>query len=221
MGLDPYYYLQFTNADANTGNGVMDDTPYLKRLLPSFISMDTDGRVIRLDSFSKIIAPGMRLGWFTSHEFFQSHLEALTDSSVQHPHGMGQLYAMELLTPAPRGWGMDGFVKWVEGLSREYQRKRDLFLGLLQQGFGEMWGEYAHADVPVAGMFVCLKIGVEKHSDFKRVEISEAGDGPQTNTSEIMEKLFNHLLDGGLVAIPGTTFALEGGKADGHILDVS
>ena len=29
--------------------------------------MDVDGRVVRLDSFSKFLAPGMRLGWVTAH----------------------------------------------------------------------------------------------------------------------------------------------------------
>jgi hypothetical protein len=33
--------------------------------VPSFLSMDVDGRVIRVDSFSKIVAPGSRCGWLT------------------------------------------------------------------------------------------------------------------------------------------------------------
>lgn len=37
------------------------DTP----LMPSFLSLDLDGRVVRLDSFSKFIAPGSRCGWIT------------------------------------------------------------------------------------------------------------------------------------------------------------
>merc|ERR1719220_1152558 len=46
---DPYYYLQFTN-----GNRV-----------PSFYSMDVEGRVLRFDSFSKILSSGLRLGLVT------------------------------------------------------------------------------------------------------------------------------------------------------------
>lgn len=37
------------------------------RLGKSFLSMDTDGRVVRLDSFAKMLAPGMRVGWLTAH----------------------------------------------------------------------------------------------------------------------------------------------------------
>lgn len=34
-------------------------------IVPTFMSMDPDGRVIRVDSFSKIVAPGARLGFVT------------------------------------------------------------------------------------------------------------------------------------------------------------
>ena len=33
---------------------------------PSFLSIDIDGRVIRLDTFSSILAPGFRIGWVTA-----------------------------------------------------------------------------------------------------------------------------------------------------------
>ena len=43
---DPYYYLQFSTAHGGEPKGLTD-------LGSSYLSMDTDGRVIRLDSFSK------------------------------------------------------------------------------------------------------------------------------------------------------------------------
>ena len=33
----------------------------------SFLSLDTDGRVVRLDSFAKMLAPGLRVGWLTAY----------------------------------------------------------------------------------------------------------------------------------------------------------
>ncbi len=42
---DPYYYLQFGDK------------------IPSYFSMDVDGRVLRFDSLSKILSAGARLGW--------------------------------------------------------------------------------------------------------------------------------------------------------------
>ncbi|KXH25924.1 hypothetical protein CSAL01_04478 [Colletotrichum salicis] len=62
---DPYYFLQYP------GYGTFVETSFtpkpipefLKTLVPTFLSMDTQGRVIRLDSFSKTLFPGLRLGF--------------------------------------------------------------------------------------------------------------------------------------------------------------
>lgn len=47
---DPYYYLQFSTAHGGEPKGLND-------LGCSYLSMDTDSRVIRLDSFSKVRQP--------------------------------------------------------------------------------------------------------------------------------------------------------------------
>nr|XP_020475375.1 kynurenine/alpha-aminoadipate aminotransferase, mitochondrial isoform X1 [Monopterus albus] len=46
---DPYYFLQF------------DKQPWA----PTFLSMDVDGRIVRTDSFSKVLSSGLRIGFLT------------------------------------------------------------------------------------------------------------------------------------------------------------
>lgn len=51
----------------------------------SFLSMDVDGRVIRLDSFSKIISSGFRIGWVTGPKYLVEKLQL--DQQVRyHAH---------------------------------------------------------------------------------------------------------------------------------------
>lgn len=81
---EPYWYLQYPSAPVeeakSRGQGhpeeeiaaqyhrpeVSSGYEFLDSLQPSFLSVDTDGRVVRLDTFSKTIAPGCRLGWVTA-----------------------------------------------------------------------------------------------------------------------------------------------------------
>ena len=61
---DAYYYMQHRAADPNA------TVPGLSGLGPSFLSMDTDGRVVRLDTFSKLLAPGFRMAWVSASNSF-------------------------------------------------------------------------------------------------------------------------------------------------------
>lgn len=50
---------------------IVEDSPYRElrfagELLPSLRSLDPDGRVIQLKTFSKIFSPGFRIGWITA-----------------------------------------------------------------------------------------------------------------------------------------------------------
>jgi DNA-binding transcriptional MocR family regulator len=68
---DAYFYLQH-RADAPT-----QPVPGLRGLGPSFLSLDTQGIVLRLDTFSKLLAPGFRIGWLTAPRRYRLAKESL------------------------------------------------------------------------------------------------------------------------------------------------
>jgi aromatic amino acid aminotransferase I len=162
----------------------------------------------------------MRLGWVTSNNFLAERLDMLTDSSSQHPHGMGQAFIAELLSSG--GWGVDGFMKWIASLCNEYQRRRDLFMDVFRRKVAT--SGFATAEVPQSGMFVWIKINLEHHARFSACQTPTVPGGSTTNTVELMDELFKKLLGNGLVLMPASTFAIvdrTGLTSGSHISDVS
>ena len=103
--------------------------------------------MIFLVSFSKIIVPGMRLGWITSNPMFAEYMVTLIESSTQHPHGLGQAFVAEMLSE--KGWGLDGYIRWVSSLCDSYKRRRDLLVEHFRSGLGD--SEIASVEEPEAG----------------------------------------------------------------------
>ncbi|OBZ66349.1 hypothetical protein A0H81_13657 [Grifola frondosa] len=193
---DPYYFLHYDSPESQS-------TAIVKPFIPSFLTLDVDGRVMRIDSFSKVMAPGMRLGWITCNPLFYEHLVSYTDSSTQHPHAFGQILVTELLSEA--GWQLQGFDKWVRSLCKEYQRRRDFFLELFAREVSK--DGFATAAVPEAGMFVWIKVNLEKHPRYKNAITN--GTSARTNTIQLMDELFKKSLDAGLVIMPASIFAIR------------
>ncbi|KAI9722986.1 MAG: hypothetical protein M1812_001435 [Candelaria pacifica] len=162
---DPYWYLQYPSAAA--ANQARDSSvplrtthispatrqptssgfPFLDSLVPSFISVDTEGRVIRLDTFSKTIAPGCRLGWITAQPALIERLLRITETSTQQPSGFVQSVVAELImgphSPSDggrggdkdgKGWSVRGWVRWLEGLRGEYERRMGTMCSILEEG---------------------------------------------------------------------------------------
>ncbi|KAL8697899.1 MAG: hypothetical protein Q9224_002098, partial [Gallowayella concinna] len=132
---EPYYFLQMQ--PHTTGSRRRRDAPaapatppppplsheaFLDSLLPSLLSMDTDGRVLRLDSFSKVIAPGMRVGWITASAQIIERYARYAEVSTQMPSGVSQLLLFKLLDET---WGHAGYMDWLIWMRWEYTRKRD------------------------------------------------------------------------------------------------
>ncbi|KXL51207.1 hypothetical protein M433DRAFT_70123 [Acidomyces richmondensis BFW] len=199
---DPYWYLQYPTSTASGGYDFLDS------LVPSFVSVDTDGRVIRLDTFSKTVAPGCRLGWITAQPDLVERILRITETSTQQPSGFVQSMIAELILgpECPRlkdantaksgkgglhdsdGWKANGWVRWLEGLRGNYERRMTKMCQILDSNKylvktgrrnsladtigedegGESWAvvektQLYSFDWPVGGMFVWLKVHFESH----------------------------------------------------------
>ncbi|KAH8049020.1 2-aminoadipate transaminase [Aureococcus anophagefferens] len=95
------------------------------KLPASYLSMDVDGRVVRLDSAAKIVAPGLRLGWVSAPMAFLDKFTVLNETSVQFPSGAAQAAMLALLET----WRDDaGFDAALRKTQHEYARRRDVLV---------------------------------------------------------------------------------------------
>ncbi|KAG1472670.1 hypothetical protein G6F56_001402 [Rhizopus delemar] len=130
---DPYYYLQ-----------------YGEKRIPSYLSMDVDGRVLRFDSMSKILSSGLRIGWVSGARPLVERINMHTQATNLQASGISQVMVYQLLTQ----WGYQGFFDHVKRVSDFYREKRDEFVECLDR---HMKGR-ATWTVPNAGMFVWLRL---------------------------------------------------------------
>ncbi|EHB06837.1 Kynurenine/alpha-aminoadipate aminotransferase, mitochondrial [Heterocephalus glaber] len=130
---DPYYFLQFN-----------------KPWAPTFLSMDVDGRVIRADSFSKILSSGLRVGFITGPKPLIEKIVLHTQVSSLHPCSFSQLMISQLL----QQWGEEGFLAHVDRVIDFYRNQRDALLAAAEKWLSGL----AEWHVPVAGMFLWIKI---------------------------------------------------------------
>jgi GntR family transcriptional regulator/MocR family aminotransferase len=71
---------------------------FLKSPSPALKSLDTEGRVIYVGSFSKSLFPGLRLGYLVGSEAFIREARALRASVLRHPPGHIQRTAAYFLS---------------------------------------------------------------------------------------------------------------------------
>ena len=128
---------------------IVEDSPYRElryegEHIPTMYSLDPD-RVIHLGSFSKIFAPGFRLGWAIAHPEILDKIYVCKQSLDLCPPIFDQYVAAEFLSS---GRLDDNLVKSIE----LYKGKRDLLLGLLEEHMpdGVTWTH------PEGGLFLFL-----------------------------------------------------------------
>ncbi|KAJ3208114.1 Aromatic/aminoadipate aminotransferase 1 [Dinochytrium kinnereticum] len=131
-------------------------------LTPSIFSLDTEGRVIYLYTFSKVITPGMRIGFAAASVELLTVLKFFQETSVMFASGFSQGLLLHLLNE----WGPEGYTAHVKRLQDHYTIRRDWIIDACNRYLCPIDGHGPLVDyvIPEAGMFVWFKINLnDKH----------------------------------------------------------
>ncbi|KPM44442.1 Aromatic amino acid aminotransferase C56E4.03 [Neonectria ditissima] len=204
---DPYYFIQLGDADSESvASEPSHATPdaFLARLPVSYLSLDVSGRVLRMDTTSKILAPGLRCGWVTGSSQVIAKFISQTEVGVLSPSGPSQAMVYKLLDET---WGHGGFISWLSYLSSEYRARRNI---LVEACNCNLPSEICHWDIPTTGMFLWIEASLPKHPEAKR-----DGSIEQTRqfASEIEDRVFNSARDNGVLVSKGSWFVAGTGHS--------
>lgn len=188
---DPYYYLHFEG---------LDQDAVARKRPRSYWALEEEhrerwgtGRVIRFESFSKILAAGLRLGFATGPNEILDAVDANTANSNLQPSGLAGAVAYSLLN----FWGVDGFLRHVDNVARFYARRRDNFDAKAAAVLGA--AGVARWVKPVAGMFLWLKLNLPPA-------------GPQDPEGDSFALISEKAKEAGVLAVPGVAFIPDGAK---------
>lgn len=129
---------------------ILEDTPYRevyfdKAPPPALKSMDTEGRVIYLGSFSKILSPGLRMGWAVASEEMIRRLTLLklgADTQCSTLNMSAISYLLE-------NYDLESHIKKIRA---SYMIKRDILINAMRENFSQ---EIAFT-YPDGGLFTWL-----------------------------------------------------------------
>ncbi|KAL4864817.1 hypothetical protein BDV12DRAFT_7227 [Aspergillus spectabilis] len=198
---EPYYFLQmqpYTGADSEPVPPPANHDQFLKSLIPSYLSIDVDGRVLRMESFSKVLTPGGRTGWVIASEQIIERFLRNSEVAAQHASGFSQLIFFKLLD---EHWGHGGYLDWLINLRMQYTSRRDIMVQACEK---HLPGEIASWIAPAAGMFHWIEIDWKKHPELTSGKTRDS----------IEETLFHAAVDNGVLVSRGSWFKAAGRTED-------
>lgn len=112
---------------------IIEDNPYGELAydggqVPTLKSLDRHGRVIYLGSFSKIVAPGLRIGYVVARPEIRRQITVAKQASDVHSSNLSQVIIYEFCRQGLLG-------PQIEKICRLYKVKRDAMLAALDRFF--------------------------------------------------------------------------------------
>ncbi len=131
---------------------VVEDSPYSHLRYegeekPHLISIDDESRVLRLETFSKILAPGFRIAWATGPEDLIEKMTIAKQATDLCTNPFGQYVAYRYLS--------DGIMdEHIEKIKKIYNKKRLTMLEAMEEHFPKEveWNR------PEGGMFIWARL---------------------------------------------------------------
>lgn len=216
---DPYAYLTLTNElrddcdlTSKTEFEVQKQVYYnAMRKAGSYLSIDTDGLVIRCESFSKNFATGLRLGFTIGPKPIVSRVKNYIECSTreisglsmtvfnQCCKGMDELLCRNLKTNDIEQF--DGWIQWCINLCILYRHKQMFLYNELTKKSTRSGKKLFSCLKPTYGMFIFIKLNLEEYK-------SKALEDPQA-LSEAMQYMDYKLLENNLEAVVGSRLTVS------------
>lgn len=127
---------------------ILEDNPYgdlriSGEDIPSIKSMDRDGIVMYSRTFSKILAPGIRIGYISAPKEIVSKMIVCKQVSDVHSNIWAQVLAYKFMSSVD-------MIEHIKGLRAIYRKKCDLMVGEMKKNFSSKI-EY---EIPQGGLFI-------------------------------------------------------------------
>jgi 2-aminoadipate transaminase len=131
---------------------IFEDNPYgyisFEEPMPTPLAgLDKSGRVMYTSTFSKIVSPGMRIGWITANPEFTGHIMEAKDNVSICNDGLSQYAAAELFK---RG----DVSRQILKVTKVYRKKRDVMLEAMSTSFPKK----AKWEEPKGGLFLWVRL---------------------------------------------------------------
>ncbi|KAL6267742.1 hypothetical protein P5V15_000813 [Pogonomyrmex californicus] len=172
---------------------IVEDDPYcfihfLDKQPTSFFSLDTDGRVIRLDSFTKIMSAGIRIGVVTAHEDIIAKLLLHIGNSTLQASSLSQMFLYKLF----ENWKPQQLEQHFKDIQKFYRERRDMMLAMVEKHLKGLAEWYP----PQGGFFLWIKV---------------------TAVDNIYDLVINKCVPQGVCIVPGNAFNYDPSKHDCHV----